>query len=99
MNASAAPPPLDDHAEAALKRLRRVEGQVRGVAAMVETGRYCIDIVNQIEAARAALLRVEQDLLRRHLDHCIAHAIDSGDPHMQRKKVEELIALWERAAK
>lgn len=92
------PPPLDA-AQPALKRLRRIEGQVRGIAGMIEDGRYCIDVVNQIEASRAALLRVEQDLLRRHLDHCIAQAIDSGDATIQRRKVEELITLWERAAR
>jgi DNA-binding FrmR family transcriptional regulator len=99
MPAAHAPPPLDETAEAALRRLKRIEGQVRGIAGMLESGRYCIDVVNQIEAARAALLRVEQELLRRHLDHCIAHAIASGDPSIQRRKVEELVTLWERAAK
>ena len=54
-----------------LNRLRRIEGQVRGVARMVEDDRYCIDVLTQIQAARAALGRVESELLKGHLDHCI----------------------------
>ena len=62
-----------------LKRLNRVEGQVRGLARMVEDDRYCIDIVTQIAAVRAALRRVEEEMLRDHVAHCVEHAIASGD--------------------
>jgi DNA-binding FrmR family transcriptional regulator len=82
---------------ALLNRLSRVEGQVRGVARMVEQDRYCIDVLTQIEAIRAALGRVESELLKGHLNHCIEGAIVSGDRGEQRKKAAELIQLLERA--
>ncbi|MBS0359851.1 MAG: metal-sensitive transcriptional regulator [Proteobacteria bacterium] len=82
-----------------LNRLNRIEGQVRGVARMVEDGRYCIDILTQVQAARAALSRVESELLKDHLSHCIEGAIVSGDRDEQRKKAAELIELLERAAR
>jgi DNA-binding FrmR family transcriptional regulator len=82
-----------------LNRLNRIEGQVRGVARMVEEGRYCIDILTQIQAARAALARVETELLRDHLGHCIEGAIVSGDKDEQRSKAAELIELLERTAR
>jgi len=76
---------------ACLKRLSRIEGQVRGLSGMVEDNRYCIDIVTQIAAVRAALKRVEQEVLRDHVAHCVEHAIASGDRDEQRQKVSELI--------
>lgn len=79
------------------KRLKRVEGQVRGIAGMVETDRYCIDIVTQIGAVRAALRRIEEEVLRDHVAHCVDHAIRSGDPAEQRKKVAELMDVLGRA--
>lgn len=82
-----------------LGRLNRIEGQVRGIARMVEADRYCIDILTQIQAARAALSRVETEMLRDHLGHCIEDAIVSGDTNEQRKKAVELIELLERAAR
>jgi len=80
-----------------LKRLNRVEGQVRGLAGMVEHGRYCIDIVTQIAAARAALRRVEEEILRDHVAHCVEHAISSGDKADQRRKIAELMDVVSRA--
>ena len=68
-----------DSKAATLKRLNRIEGQVRGLARMVEDDRYCIDIVTQIGAVRAALRRVEEEVLREHVAHCVHHAIASGD--------------------
>jgi DNA-binding FrmR family transcriptional regulator len=82
---------------ALLNRLNRIEGQVRGVARMVEQDRYCIDVLTQIQAVRAALGRVESELLKGHLSHCIEGAIVSGDKGEQRKKAAELIQLLERA--
>lgn len=79
------------------KRLSRVEGQVRGIAGMVDNDRYCIDIVTQIGAVRAALRRIEEEILRDHVSHCVQHAIASGDPKEQRKKVAELMDVIERA--
>ena len=80
-----------------LKRLNRVEGQVRGLASMVEHDRYCIDIVTQIAAARAALRRVEEEILRDHVAHCVEHAISSGDKADQRRKIAELMDVVSRA--
>ncbi len=82
-----------------LNRLRRIEGQVRGVARMLEEERYCIDVLTQLQAIRAALTRVEGEMLKDHLGHCIETAIVSGDASEQRKKASELIELLERAAR
>lgn len=84
---------------ARLKRLSRIEGQVRGLSRMVEEDRYCIDLVTQISAVRAALARVEQDVLRDHIGHCVEHAIASGNKEEQRKKIAELMAVLERSSK
>ena len=82
---------------ATLKRLGRIEGQVRGLARMVEEDRYCIDIVTQISAVRAALRRVEEEVLKDHVAHCVEHAIASGDKIDQREKIAELMAVIARA--
>lgn len=79
-----------------LKNLNRVEGQVRGIAQMVEADRYCIDIVTQIEAARAALARIESDLLRQHLGHCVHRAMNSKNASEQEKVIEELVGVFRR---
>ena len=82
-----------------LKRLNRIEGQVRGLARMVEEDRYCIDILTQIAAVRAALKSVEQDILKDHIAHCVEHAITSGDADEQRKTIAELIEMLGRAGR
>jgi len=82
-----------------VNRLSRIEGQVRGVARMVEEDRYCIDILTQIQAARAALARVETEMLKDHLGHCIEASISGGDADDQRRKASELIQLLERSAR
>ena len=82
-----------------LNRLARIEGQVRGVARMVEDDRYCIDVMTQIRAVRAALSRVESEILKGHLDHCIESAIVRGDHAEQRRKAAELIELLEHSAR
>lgn len=79
------------------KRLGRIEGQVRGVARMVAEDRYCIDVLTQISAIRAALRRVEDEVLRDHVAHCVEHAIASGDGDEQRRKVAELMDVFARA--
>jgi DNA-binding FrmR family transcriptional regulator len=79
------------------KRLKRIEGQVRGLTKMVDEDRYCIDIITQISAARAALRRVEEEILRDHIAHCVDHAIASGDREDQRKKIAELMAVVSRS--
>ena len=81
------------------KRFNRIEGQVRGLTRMVEEGRYCIDIVTQISAVRAALQRAEEEILRDHVGHCVEHAIASGNKDEQRKKISEIIDVLKRAAR
>ena len=80
-----------------LKRLRRIEGQVRGLARMVEDERYCIDIVTQLSAVRAALRRAEEEILADHAANCVEHAITSGNKAEQRRKVAELIDVISRS--
>ena len=83
--------------DSCLKRLGRIEGQVRGISRMVTEDRYCIDILTQVSAVRAALRRVEQEVLRDHVAHCVEHAIASGDANEQRQKVAELMEVFARA--
>ncbi|SDP63487.1 DNA-binding transcriptional regulator, FrmR family [Filomicrobium insigne] len=83
-------------ASTCLKRLSKIEGQVRGISRMVEEDRYCIDIITQIAAARAALRRVEEAVLKDHVSHCVEHAIASGDADEQRTKVAELMEVLAR---
>jgi DNA-binding FrmR family transcriptional regulator len=86
-----------ENKNANLKRLGRIEGQVRGLARMLDEDRYCIDIVTQISAVRAALRKVEEEILRDHVGHCVEHAIRSGNKTEQRKKVAELMDVFARA--
>jgi CsoR family transcriptional regulator, copper-sensing transcriptional repressor len=86
----------DEAKTSCLKRLRRIEGQVRGLARMVEEDRYCIDVVTQIAAVRAALRRTEEEVLKDHVAHCVEHAIASGNKRDQRLKVAELIDVLGR---
>jgi DNA-binding FrmR family transcriptional regulator len=85
--------------DSTLKRLSRIEGQVRGLARMVEEERYCIDVVTQIGAVRAALRRVEEEVLRDHVAHCVEHAITSGDKADQRRKIAELMEVMGRVGR
>lgn len=77
-----------------LKRLNRVEGQVRGIARMIEDERYCIDVLTQLQAVKAALSRVEDAVLKDHAQVCVETAIASGDESEQRAKFEELVDLF-----
>jgi DNA-binding FrmR family transcriptional regulator len=74
-----------------LARLKRIEGQVSGLTRMIGEDRYCVDILTQIHAARAALHKVEEEVLRDHVAHCVVEAFASGDVLDQQQKVEELI--------
>ena len=78
-------------------RLNRVEGQIRGIRKMIAEDRYCIDVLTQLRAVRAALARVETVMLQDHLGHCIESAIVKGDVAEQRAKAAEIIELLERA--
>lgn len=79
-----------------LNRLSRIEGQVRGLARMVEEDRYCVDILTQLHAVRAAVKRVEAELLKEHLEHCVRGAMVSGDEADRQAKTAELIGLMDR---
>ena len=81
-----------------LPRLRRIEGQVRGIARMVEDERYCMDILIQLQAVKAALRRVEDQVLKQHAAHCVEEAIASGDAAEQREKFSELVDLFGKFA-
>ena len=76
-----------------LKRLRRIEGQVRGLHKMVEEDRYCADILVQLASVHEALRAVGQGLMRNHLRHCPTHAIQSGDPEKAEAMYDELVDL------
>lgn len=79
-----------------VNRLKRIEGQVRGVSHMVAEERYCIDILHQIQAVKAALAKVEGALLKNHAACCVREAINSGDTQKQQVKFNELIDLFEQ---
>jgi len=90
---------MEETKTSCLKRLSRIEGQVRGIARMVEEDRYCIDVVTQLAAVRAALRKVEEEVLRDHVGHCVEHAIASGDAADQRQKVQELMDVFARSGR
>lgn len=83
--------------ETCLKRLNRAEGQIRGVAKMIEEDRYCIEVITQLQAVKSALLRIEEQILKDHVAHCVAHAMKSGDKKEQKAKIDELMAVMARA--
>jgi len=87
---------MDDATKkSSLTRLRRIEGQVRGIARMVEDDRYCIDVLTQLRAVTAALAKVEQEVLREHLNHCVAHAFHSGSGDDRQRMIAEIIGVLE----
>ena len=79
-----------------LRRLRRIEGQVRGLQKMVEEDRYCADIMTQIASVHEALRAVSRELMRNHLKHCATTAIRSDDPVKANEMYDELIELMFR---
>ncbi|HEY3541615.1 MAG TPA: metal-sensitive transcriptional regulator [Gaiellaceae bacterium] len=85
--------------DALVKRLHRIEGQVRGIENMVEDDRYCIDILTQIGAVSTALESLAFKLLEDHVRHCVAGALASGDAEDAREKTEELLAAVQRFAR
>ncbi len=82
--------------EALTKRLRRIEGQIRGLQKMVDEERYCADVLVQIASVQEALRSVGKLLLQNHLTHCVSGAIRSGDAAEGERVVEELVELWGR---
>ena len=81
------------HKDNYAKRLRRIEGQVRGIAKMIDDEKYCIDILTQISAVNSALQSVALGLLDEHLNHCVAHAVEVGGDEADRKIAEASAAI------
>ncbi len=88
-------PPNDD----VLARLHRIEGQVRGLARMVEGDRYCIDVLTQVASVTKALQQVGIRLLDDHLHHCVGGAVVAGDEQMREEKLSDAVAAIERLLK
>ena len=93
------PHPYFAEKDALVKRLHRIEGQVRGVERMVEEDRYCIDVLTQIAAANTALQSLALEILNEHVNHCVAGALESGDKEIAAEKSLELLAAVQRFAK
>ena len=81
-----------------ITRLRKIEGQIRGVQRMIEDERYCVDILNQLQAVEAAIKRVEANILRKHLEGCVATAFRTGSEREQDAKLDEIMQLLSRFA-
>lgn len=80
----------------ALPGLARIEGQIRGIRRMIESGEYCIDILTQIRAARAALASVSRGVFQRHVEHCVAHAMRSRKRSEIAGKIREIVSVFQR---
>ena len=93
------PHPYFAEKDALVKRLHRIEGQVRGIERMVEEDRYCIDVLTQIAAANTALESLALEILNEHVNHCVARALESGDKEIAAEKSLELLAAVQRFAK
>jgi CsoR family transcriptional regulator, copper-sensing transcriptional repressor len=85
-----------EHKDALVKRLHRIEGQVRGIERMVESDRYCIDILTQISAVTTALESLAFKILDDHVQHCVAGALAAGDPEAAEAKSQELLEAVHR---
>lgn len=86
----------EDAKEANLKRLRRIEGQVRGLQRMVEEERYCAEVLDQIASVQEALRSVSRELIRHHLKHCATQVMRKGTPADAAAMVDELVGLVQR---
>lgn len=82
--------------QSTINRLKRLEGQVRGVIKMLEEDRYCIDVLHQMQALKSAVARAESEILKDHAASCVEDAIRSGDADEQREKVSELVDLFDK---
>lgn len=79
--------------EAVQTRLAKIAGQINAVSRMVDEDRYCIDVIRQVRAAKAALSSLEQVMLREHVDTCVTHALTGDDVALRKERVEELVAV------
>ncbi|CAO1653737.1 metal-sensitive transcriptional regulator [Parasphingorhabdus sp. NYA22] len=82
-----------------ISRMHRIEGQVRGIAKMMEDGRYCIDILQQFSAVEAALRATKMKILEIHANHCVEEALTSGNKADQKEKIAELVSLFGKMGK
>ena len=73
--------------------LNRIEGQIKGIKRMIENRRYCVDILTQMKAAKAALHKVEQEVLKKHIQHCLKHALETQNESEIQEKIDELMLL------
>lgn len=73
--------------------LNRIEGQIKGIKKMIEDRRYCVDILTQLKAVKAAVYKVEQAVLKSHMQHCLMHAVESNDENDILNKIDELMHL------
>ncbi len=89
-------PRTDEEIEKVVKRLKRIEGQVRGIQKMIEENRYCVDVLIQISAVQAALNKVGFSLLERHTNHCVAKAIQEGNGD---ESIQELMKVIKQFSK
>jgi len=89
-------PRTDEEKQAAVNRLKRIEGQVRGIQKMIEEDRYCVDILVQISAINAALKKVGFSIVERHTKHCVSSAVKSGAGD---EAIEELMEVMKQLSK
>ncbi|OIQ18934.1 MAG: transcriptional regulator [Bacteriovorax sp. MedPE-SWde] len=82
-----------------LNRTKRIEGQIRGITGMLESEKYCIEILTQVKAARSALKSLELEILENHMNHCVSDAIGSGSSEQAQVKIDEIMQLLKRTAK
>jgi DNA-binding FrmR family transcriptional regulator len=82
-----------------LNRTKRIEGQIRGITGMLESQKYCVEILTQIKAARSALKSLELEILENHMNHCVRDAISSGTEDEAQLKVDEIMHLLRRSSK
>jgi len=85
--------------EEELVRLRRIEGQVRGIQKMITDGRYCIDILTQLSSVVGAIRSVEEGILNRHLQGCVRESFSSGDESERTGKIDEVISVLQKFRK
>jgi DNA-binding FrmR family transcriptional regulator len=84
--------------QAVVTRLNRIEGQIRGIRRMVQEPRLCVDILQQLAAAEAALNRISLAILRYHVEHCVPEGVSRGEPERS-KRLTELVDIFDRFAK
>lgn len=87
---------LNEDRKKALTQLKTARGQLDGIIRMIEDGRYCIDISNQIMASQALLKKAQKHILVQHMEHCVLDAMNSADPNLKREKTNEIAMLMEK---